>query len=179
MGCLSHTSLVGCLHDLIVLFSGIFPVLLSLSIMQRVHSFHGFAMKRLDREPLSVEEIVDTCLQAMQEGVLDVCAQNTNGQYVWICYGMTANQCQHTCSLLQRAGVVSSILWDPKWFVDQWFVDHLRFMADIEYLWTDLKAVHMYLEYRAGKPVWVVQELGRRQTWNAGLRRAWLAACLM
>ena len=140
--------------------------------MQRVQSFYGFTKKRLDREPLSDEEIVDTCLQAMQEGVLDVCAQNTHCFYVWMSYGMTVDQWHRACSLLQRAGVVSSILWDPKFSTY-----HNGFMVDIEYLWTDLKAVHRYLEYRTGKPVWVVQELGRRQTWNAGLRRAWLAAC--
>ena len=93
---------------------------------------------------LTAEEAVDTCLQAMQEGVLDVFARNTNGQYLWSYYGMTHGQWQRVCGLLQRAG---------------------------------LEAVQKFLECRRTKPEWVVQEVGRRLTWDAGLRRAWLAAC--
>jgi hypothetical protein len=140
--------------------------------VKRVFNFHSFAMGRLSREPL-YEEIIDTCLQAMQEGVLDVCAQSVSGQYVWMCYGMTADQWHRACGLLQRAGVPTNILWDSKWFICH------GFMSGIEYLWTDLEAVHRYLECWARKPERVVQELDRRFTWNAGLRRAWLAACMI
>ena len=186
MECRSQKSLVSSMHDLIgVFFSfqkmksfSFIPMkrnfvtfLISLCPMKRVHHFRDFAMERLGREPLSYKETVDTCLQAMHEGVLDVCVQNTHCCNVWIWYGMTADQWHCVCGLLQRAGIASSILWDPIWFVYE------GFMADIEYLWTDLKAVEKFLECRTRKPVWVVQELGRRQTWNAGLRRAWLAAC--
>ena len=139
--------------------------------MKLVYHFRSFTVERLGRQPLCDEETVDTCLQAMQEGGLDVCARNLSGDHVWMCYIMTADQWHRACGLLQRAGVASSTLWDITWF------RYHEFMEDIEYLWTDLKAVHRYLERWAKKPERVVQELGRRFTWNAGLRRAWLAAC--
>jgi hypothetical protein len=145
-------------------------LLASLSIMHRVQFFHDFTRERLDRIPLSDAEIVDTCLQGMQEGVLDVCAQNSNGRYVWGCYGMSSDRWQRTCGLLERAGVASSILWQST----SHFGYH-EFMAHIEYLWTDLKAVERYLMERCENKI--VKELDRRKAWDAGLRRAWLAAC--
>jgi hypothetical protein len=144
--------------------------------MKRVQFFHDFARERLAREPFSDAEIVDTCLQAMQEGVLDVCAENSNGRYMWTCFGMTSGRLQRTCGLLQQAGVESSILWKSS------FAYH-EFRCDIEYLWTDLEAVDRYLmerfENNVSYPVMrsrLVKELDRRR-WHAGLRRAWLAAC--
>jgi heme exporter protein D len=95
----------------------------SLLIMKRVHLFFDFTKERLGREAVPAE-IVDTCLQAMQEGVLDVCAQNPYGRYVWSCYTMTLEQIIHPMTR-----------------------------------------------------ICVVQELDRRRTWDAGLRRVWLAAC--
>ena len=118
-----------------------------LSIMNRVQSFRGFAEERLGKrldERVDDWHIVEPCLQAMQEGVLDVCAQNEEGRVLWRCYAMTAYQWRRTYSVLQRAG---------------------------------LEAVQKFLECRITKPEWVVQELERRLTWDAGLRRAWLAAC--
>ena len=139
--------------------------------MKRVHLFHGFVSERLGRETFS-EELVDTCLQAMQDGVLDVCAQNKDGWNLWRCYGMTPHQWQRVCGLLQRAGIASSIFWQSEWFICQ------EFIKEIEYFWTDLDAVHRYLECRHWNPAWLLQELGWRQReWNKGLRRAWLAAC--
>jgi len=177
MACRSQTSLVGSVHDLIWVFffflrnlKKIF-LLASLSIMQRVHSFIGFTRKRLDREPLSYQEIVDTCLQGMQEGVLDVCAQNPNGRYLWGCHGMTSDRWQRACGLLERAGVASSILWQST----SHFGYH-EFMAHIEYLWTDLEAVERYILMKRCENK-IVKELDRRKAWDAGLRRAWLAAC--
>ena len=139
--------------------------------MNRVHSFRGFAQERVGKW-LDDWQIVETCLQAMQEGALDVCAQNEDGQYVWMCYGMMANHWRRACGLLQRAGIPSSILWDEKRFT------FCKFMAEIEYFWTDLDAAQRYLECRNWKPAWVLQELGwRLQEWRRGFRRAWLAAC--
>ncbi len=181
MGCRSQTGLVGSVHDLTGFFS--FEefkkkfLLASLSIMHRVQFFHDFTRERLGREPFSDAEIVDTCLQGMQEGVLDVCAQNSNGRYVWGCYGMSSDRWQRTCGLLERAGVASSILWQST----SHFGYH-EFMAHIEYLWTDLKAVERYLMERCENNTYpvmrfrLVKELDRRR-WHAGLRRAWLAAC--
>ena len=143
--------------------------------MKRVQFFYHFTIETLGREPSSDEEIVDTCLQAMQEGVLDVCAQNGNGRYVWTCFGMTSGQLQRTCGLMQQAGVESSILWTSSF-------SYHEFRGDIEYLWTDLKIVERFLMQVKILPmtrVCVVQELDRRRTWDAGLRRAWLAACMV
>jgi hypothetical protein len=103
----------------------------SLLIMKRVHLFFDFTKERLGREAVPAE-IVDTCLQAMQEGVLDVCAQNPYGRYVWSCYTMTPDQWHRACGLLQRSGIGNLIFWGSKWF------KYDAFMAGIEYLWTDL-----------------------------------------
>ena len=150
--------------------------------MKRVETFYEFVMERLDREDLYSEEIIATCLQAMQEGVLDVCAQNIDGQYVWTCYVMTPDQWNRACGLLQRAGIANCIFWGSKSF------KYDAFMADIEYLWTDWEAVQKFLMVWAEKDIWLVQEQKRchrllqeldrrRLAWGAGLRRAWLAAC--
>ena len=145
--------------------------------MKRVYVFNGFAKERLGWQP-NCEESIDACLQAMQEGVLDVCEQNVDGYYLWMCYGMSCDQWQRACSLLQRAGVASSIFWEST----RRPLFYHEFMADIDYLWTDLGAVERYLMEVYGKnmykiiPSRLVKELDRRR-WHAGLRRAWLAAC--
>ena len=147
--------------------------------MKRVQFFHDFARERLGREPFSDAESVDTCLQGMQEGVLDVCARNSNGRYVWSCFGMTSDRWQRACSLLQRAGVASSIFWEST----RPLLFYHEFMADIDYLWTDLQAVECYLMERRFENkihpiirIRLVEELDRRKAWE-GLRRAWLVAC--
>ena len=58
--------------------------------MNRIHSFDYFARGRLGRKPSSDEEIIDTCLQGMQENILDVCVQNIHKCNLWTSYGMTA-----------------------------------------------------------------------------------------
>ncbi len=142
---------------------------LSLFIMQRVQSFQGFASEWIGREVLLSEDMVDTCLQAMQEGVLDVCAQNNNDHYVWLCFIMTADQ-------WHRAGVASSILWQST----SRFI-YREFMAEIEYFWTDLEAVQGY--YLMQTDCYLTchrllkHELHRRQAWDACLTRVWSAAC--
>ena len=137
--------------------------------MKRIHHFEGFAQ---DKGRL-YEEIVDTCLQAMLHGVLDVRVQNDAGQCLWECgFAWTMERWHRMCGLLQRAGIASSIVWESKYVVlirEYW--------TAIEYLWTDLDAVHRVLERVNLHPRWLVQELDRRQAWAAGLRRAWLAAC--
>ena len=116
---------------------------------------------------------MDTCLQAMHDGVLDVRAQNDEGQYVWECFlSWTLERWQRMCGLLQRAGIASSIVWESK------YVLHDEYWTAIEYLWTDLQAVQRYLEHRDTKRWWLVQELGWRKAWAEGPRRAWLAACV-
>jgi hypothetical protein len=143
--------------------------------MSRIHSFYYFVRERLGRKPSSDEEIVDTSLQAMQEGVLDVCAQNDDKWNLWRIYGMTGDQWHRACDLLERAGVASSIMWQST----SNFIYH-EFMGDIEYLWTDLEVVERFLMEEKMHPIRrirLVQELDRRRTWDAGLRRAWLAAC--
>jgi hypothetical protein len=141
--------------------------------MKRIHYFEGFAK---DKARL-YGEIVDTCLQAVHDGVLDVRVQNDAGQCLWECgFAWTMERWQRMCGLLQRAGIASSIVWESKYGV----VIH-EYWTAIEYLWTDLKAVHRFLGRveRYGKPTWLVQELERRQTWAVGPRRAWLVACMM
>ena len=138
--------------------------------MKRVETFYEFVLERMDREDLYSEEIIATCLQAMQEGVLDVCAQNIDGQYVWSCYTMTPDQWNRACGLLQRAGIANCIFWGSKSF------KYDAFMADIEYFWTDLEAVERFCEEKMYRRL-LVLELDRRRTWHAGLRRSWLAAC--
>ena len=144
--------------------------------MQRVQSFQGFASEWIGREVLVNEEIVDTCLQAMHEGVLDVCAQNHNDHYMWLCFLMTADQWHRACRLLQRAGVASSILWQSTSLFG-----YREFMAEIEYFWTDLEAVQGYYLMQTGCHFTCYRllkhELHRRQAWDACLTRAWLAAC--
>jgi hypothetical protein len=145
--------------------------------MKRVYLFRSFTVERLGRGPLCDGEIIDTCLQAMQEGVLDVCAQNTDDRYLWTYYGMMPGQWQRACGLLQQAGIPSNILWDPKWFI------YYEPMAEIEYLWTDLERVERFLMECCDNKIYqfarihILQELDRRRAWNAGLRRGWLAAC--
>jgi hypothetical protein len=114
----------------------------------------------------------------MQEGFLDVCAQNPHGRYVWDCYEMTADQWHRACGLLERAGVSNSILWQSTFYFR-----YCEFMAHIEYLWTDLQAVEWYLMERRFENkihpiirIRLVEELDRRKAWE-GLRRAWLVAC--
>jgi hypothetical protein len=141
--------------------------------MKSISSFSSFASARMQSLP-TIEETVDTCLQAVHDGVLDVCVQSCDGGYLWnyfwfVEYVWTYARWQRVCGLLQRAGVANSILWDSKCLMNS------QHWAGIEYLWTDLDAVHRVLE--RGKPRWLVQELGRRQAWAAGLRRAWLSAC--
>ena len=144
--------------------------------MKQVSFFNDFGRKRLGlgRESSS-GECIDACLQAMQEGVLDVCAQNSHGRYVWCGIGMSYDRWQRVCGLLERARVASSILWEsPLGFI------YYEFMADIEYFWTDLEAVERFLmEGFCEKNIYrvLVQVVDRRRTWHAGLRRSWLAAC--
>ena len=189
MECRSPKSLVSSMHDLIGFFFSFqkmktFSFVPSLFIMKRVHLFLDFTKERLGRgrEPFTVE-IVDTCLQAMQEGLLDACVQNRDGRYVWSCYTMTPDQWHRACGLLQRAGIGNLIFWGSKWF------KYNAFMAGIEYLWTDLEAVEKFLMEWEKDVVWLVQEVKRlgllrqeldrrrRFAWSAGLRRAWLVAC--
>ena len=136
------------------------------SRITNMSSFYAFASERLGKW-LTVEKTVDTCLQAMQEGVLDVCAQNRDGLYLWSYYGMTPGQWQRVCGLLQRAGIANSILWESKWFT------YHGFMAEIEYFWTDLDAVQKVHQTGRGA---IAREVMRRR-WLVSLRRAWLAAC--
>ena len=125
----------------------------------------------------TIEETVDVCLQAVHDGVLDVCVQSSDGCYLWNYFWFvesvwTYARWERVCGLLQQAGIANGILWDSTCcFMSS------QHWAGIEYLWTDLDAVHRVLERVNLHPRWLVQELDRRQAWAAGLRRAWLAAC--
>ena len=145
-------------------------------LMKKIESFYDFSNLQLGAPCGDLGACVETCLQAMHDGVLDVCVQNKNGNHVWELFSWemkwTLKQWQRLCGLLQRAGITNGIVWDSVFFLN------VEFCAEIEYLWTDLEPVQMFLKRNGNKPRAIVQELERRQAWAVSPRRAWLAACV-
>lgn len=130
-------------------------------------------------EGVPCKEVTDACLDAMEEGALDVCARDSHGDYFWV-LRLQPRQWVRLCALLQRQGIPSSTVWHS-------FVFPPQFVEGVEHLWTDLDSVRVFMEEdrgycRCGRcdfchaRHWVGTELQRRREWATALRRAWLAA---
>ena len=132
--------------------------------MKKIQSFYDFSISELGR-PGDLGTCVETCLQAMHDGVLDVCVQNVHGHHLWECFSWqpvwTLERWRRLCGLLQRAGIAND-----------------EFCAEIKYLWTDLVPMHIFLKRYGNKLRAIVQEIEWRQAWAVSPRRAWLAACV-
>ncbi len=125
---------------------------------------------------MSAMEKSDTLLCLMDEGALDVCALTSKGRYLWETYLLSRQQWLRLCGLLQRERISNSIVWQALHFMMK---SECESWIEIEYLWTDLEAVQMYLvQFENRKFKTLVCELERRKAWAAGTRRAWLTAVL-
>ncbi len=144
--------------------------------MNRVHSFLFFACLGGKTKPVIV-----TVLDAMEQGHLHVCTQTEKGWYLWERYSLDSQQWLRVCKLLQQAGIENSILWDSVETLAM--VTDFQYWIGIEYLWTDLEVVQRgfskIIQYDDGDYSCIAEELGRRQAWAEGPRRAWLAACVL
>ena len=146
-------------------------------------SFAGIALDRLGKRRFlkcSKQKMVDVCLDAMEDGELDVCAVDggaVRAIYLWEWCNMKPRQWVRLCALLQREGIPSSIVWQDL------EADPPQFVEGVEYLWTDLDSVCMFMEDSRSECScglcdfcharhWVGTELQRRRC----LRRAWLVA---
>ena len=149
--------------------------------------FQSFAEAKLDRKfrpwffmTLEDEYVcADACLGGMEEGELDVLAQNFFCHYLWEEFSLLPRQWQRLCAILHQRRIPSSILWHKMTRVH----DEPE-LADIEYMWEDLATVQFVLTLwrkQVGKSSsldWIERELERRRAWFTGLRRVWLLAAL-
>lgn len=124
--------------------------------------------------------IVDICLDAMEENLLSVVA-NQSGYYLWEYFTLTTDQLVRMCALLQRNRFPSSVLWRSSAGPYLVSTDPVA-LSRIEFFWQDLDAVQAWIHTPAPwwhdlEVEWVAAEVGRRQ-WLTGLRRAWLLAAL-
>lgn len=140
-------------------------------------SFSEFAAQKSTSHAVTV---IDTCLDAMDEGILDVCARSPMGCYLWETYLLSEQQWHRVCNLLQRFGMSNSILWR---FGCSLTISELNMWAGIEYLWTDLVTVHMFLadfQRRHGyqQHCYIIADELEQRAWATSVRRAWLAAAV-
>lgn len=111
-------------------------------------SFAEIALNTLGKRRFlecSKHKIVDVCLDAMEEGKLDVCAVDVDVRavcaiYLWEWCKMKPRQWVRLCALLQREGIPSSIVWQDS------EADPPQFVEGVEYLWTDLDSVRIFME---------------------------------
>ena len=163
-----------------------------------------FSMCTLDMDVFQFEhfartengsDIVNACMDAMEEGSLPVIAKEY-GYYLWEIYILTVDEWARLCALLQRNQCPPRLLWRlhtcVRWTMTDCFsfskkkciVDDnpvaMSALPQIEFLWQDLDAVQAYINLKSptSHVGWVAAEVGRRRQWLTGLRRAWLLAVL-
>jgi hypothetical protein len=149
-------------------------------------------LRELKMDPICVVDIVNACMDAMEEGSLPVIAKQY-GYYLWEIYILTVDQWARLCALLQRNQCPPRLLWRlhtcVRWTMTDCFsfskkkciVDDnpvaMAALSRIEFLWQDLDAVQAWIKWHAvsRNVEWVVAaEVIRRRQWFIGLRRAWL-----
>ena len=141
-----------------------------------------------DSERMSLVACVDWCIGAMERGTLPVCLKSSRECYLWDDCVLTASQWDRICRLrpplCELWNSNSFILLTPHAGVNQFTSRHpdaITALVQIEYLWTDLRAVDRFLNTRSNRIIsmrveWIADEVDQRRRWAAGLRRAWLAA---
>jgi hypothetical protein len=123
---------------------------------------------------------VDEKLDAMDKGVMNVCAQGVwpNGLklYLWEWTTLESYQWKRLCALLQRYRIPSRLLWrEVHYMSNAWFYPTC---FEIDYVWQDLDAIQVFLQNKKDAFTAVRLEVDRR-AWMNGLRRTWLAAVMM
>jgi hypothetical protein len=149
-------------------------------MQKTIKGFHWYAgivarKSARDEKPLGNVHtfVASTCLKAMEEGALDVHAQ-ASGMYLWEIY-MPAHLVPRLCALRPRLDLlwVDGALWGEFYYT----AEEAIALTQMEYLWQDLSVVQRYVCNQA-REAWVGKELRARQTWCAGLRRAWILATM-
>ena len=122
---------------------------------------------------LGTSDIVDVCMDAMEEGTLPVIAKQWGFYYLWEFYFLRTHQWARLCGLLQRNRLPPSLLWRLE---SLWTFVSDAALTQLEFLWQDLDAVRAWLELpnAPDDAVWIAGEVARRRQWPTGLRRAWL-----
>ena len=131
-------------------------------------------------------DIVNACMDAMEEGSLPVIAKEY-GYYLWEIYIQTPDQWARLCALLQRNQCPPRLLWRlhtyTRWTRRNNCSVHdnpvaMSALTRIEFLWQDLDAVQAYVDNLSPTDrldlKWAAVEVARRRQWFAGLRRTWL-----
>lgn len=140
-------------------------------------TFYEFAAKKkCNPDIITMDQCVDTCLDAMEVGELDVCLQ-FDDFYLWEWYRIWPHQWSRICTILQRQGIPSSIVWDKHCHPNNFSGEFS--LTGIKYMWEDLAAIQGALARWKEKfhisVFWLEWQVEHR-LWATGLRRAWLVA---
>ncbi len=130
--------------------------------------FHSFAKSRLGRRDFTLDDTVETCVEAMEQGALAVDAENADGDHLWCVFLMSTNLWTRICALRPPL----RLLWKEGSMLEEATV------LSIEYFWRDLDVVQAFYAYDHPKWQWISAETHRRRSWMQGLCRAWLVVCV-
>jgi hypothetical protein len=82
---------------------------------------------------------IDACIGAMEQGTLNVCAQeHVSGTFLWEYYNytLTVDHIARICALLQRRRLPPSLLWRKRLLITT--NTSIAALSHIDYMWQDL-----------------------------------------